>query len=253
MIKLKTKTGHTVLVWCLIVAGTILLGRYFPVQADDLRSNSYWIQFGNFNVTSGEKNSASYNLTDTVGQVADGPYGQYGSSGYFVGSGFQYIYQIGTFSFAINPIDINLGTLAAGQFNTGSNTLTISTKGASGYIVYAYELHRLEHTNGVDFIPDTTCDAGTCTDTTAQVWVNPLIAGFGFNMSGDDIPADFINLTYFRPFADQSLAESMQVVMSSPNVADQRQSTVTYQVAIPGSQAAGSYQTAVVYVAVPGY
>lgn len=227
--------------------------RPVPLSAEELKSDSYIIQFGNFNTTSGEKSSASYNVTDTVGQTGSGPFGAYGSSGYFVGGGFQYIYQIDTFRFTISKIAIDLGTLTPGVHNTGSHTLTITTKGAGGYTIYAYELHPLRTLGGVDVIPDTTCDAGTCTDTTAQVWITPTIPGFGFNMTGDDIPADFVNSNYFRPFADISAADTMQVVMSSANIANQRQSTVTYKAGVSGSQAAGSYQTGVVYVAVPGY
>lgn len=222
-------------------------------KADTLESDSYVIQFGNFNVTSGQKNSASFNLTDTVGQVGDGPFGQYGSSSYFVGSGFQYIYQIDTFSFVISRTAIDLGELVIGAFSSGSHTLSITTRGAGGYTVYAYELHPLKLATGSDSIPDTTCDSGTCSETTAGVWVTPTIPGFGFNLTGDDIPVDFVNSTYFRQFANQATSEPMQVVMSSTNIANQRQATVTYQAAITGSQAAGSYETAVVYVAVPGY
>src|SRR5687768_2947085 len=99
------------------------------LKADELRSDSFVIQFGNFNVTSGEKSSASYSVTDTVGQTADGPFGQYGSSGYFVGSGFQYIYQIDEFAFTISQTAIDLGVLTPGIHNTASHTLTINTRG----------------------------------------------------------------------------------------------------------------------------
>lgn len=223
------------------------------VSADNMYSDSFIIQFGNFNVTSGQKDSASYNLTDTVGQIADGPFGQYGSSSYFVGSGFQYIYQIDTFRFVISQTAIDLGVLTPGIFGDGSHTLTITTRGAGGYTIYAYELHPLRNTTSPDEIPDTTCDSGPCTISSAEPWVNPANDGFGFNMTGDDVPADFVNSTYFRPFANQEASAPMQVVMSSPNIANQRQSTVTYQAAVLGSQAAGNYETAVVYVAVPGY
>lgn len=236
---------------CLLAA--VLLSLAHPVYADRLESNSFVIQFGNFNITSGEKSSASYNLTDTVGQTGAGPFGTYGSSSYFVGSGFQYIYQIDTFSFVISDTNVELGTLTPATHNTDSHTLTITTRGAGGYSVYAYEAHPLRHQDGTTTIPDTTCDAGTCTQITAQIWNTPTIPGFGFNMSGDDIPGDFVSSSYFRQFADRSASEAMQVVMSSSSIADARQSTVTYKAGVSGLQAAGNYQTNVVYVAVPGY
>jgi hypothetical protein len=224
-----------------------------PALAERLESDSYIIQFGNFNITSGEKNSDNYSLTDTVGQTGAGPFGAYGSSSYFIGSGFQYIYQIDAFRFALSQTAIDLGVLTPGSHNTASHTLTITTRGAGGYTVYAYEEHPLRHSSGNFTIPDTTCNAGTCDQATAGIWTTQTVPGFGFNMSGHDVPADFTNTTYFRQFADRSNSEAMQVVMSSSSIANQRQSTVTYKAGVSGTQAAGNYQTGIVYVAVPGF
>ncbi len=237
----------------LLAAGCLLLLSSTPVLADRLQSNSYVIQFGNFNMTAGEKSSASYNVTDTVGQTGAGPFGSYGGSSYFVGSGFQYIYQIDDFSFQISRVAIDLGTLTPNTHNTASHNLTITTRGAGGYSVYAYELHPLRHSNGSTTIPDTTCNAGTCSQTTAGIWTTLTVPGFGYNMTGNDVPAAFVDSTYYKQFADNSLAEAMQIVMSSSNIASNRTATVTYKAGVSGTQAAGNYQTGVSFVAVPGY
>lgn len=222
-------------------------------KAERLESDSYVITFGNFNVTSGQKDSATYNVTDTVGQVGSGPYGQYGSSSYFVGSGFQYIYQIDTFRFEISKTEIDFGELIEETHNTDSHTLTITTRGAGGYSVYAFEEHPLRQIQGANEIPDTTCNSGTCTHIVAAPWTDQTVPGFGYNMSGNDIPANFIDSTYYRNFADNESADEMQIVMSSNSIANARQATVTYKAGIGLNQASGTYQTAVVYVAVPGY
>jgi hypothetical protein len=224
-----------------------------PAWADRLESNSYVIQFGNFNIGSGGGETASYGLTYTIGQTAPGPFGAYGSSNYFIGSGFQYIYQIQTFGFSIDNVAIDLGELTAGVHNSASNKLTITTLGAGGYTIYAYEQSPLTHSNGTNTIPDTTCNAGTCTQAIAGVWTNQDIPGFGFNVAGNDAAADFLDSTYFRQFADDSGAEAMQVIMSDTDIASSEQGTITYKVGIDGTIAAGNYQTGVVYVAVPGY
>lgn len=221
-------------------------------RAENLESDSYVIQFGNFNITAGEKEGGGFRVTDTVGQTGAGPYGEYGVSSYFVGGGFQYIYQIQPFFFQISKLNIDLGTLAPGLHNTDSHSLTINTGGAGGYLIYAYETHPLRHSDGIYQVPNTTCDASDCDETTASSWTDQMIPGFGFNMTGDDIAPDFINANYFRSFADISNAQSMQVIMSSANVGT-RQSTVTYKAGIPGDQAAGEYATSVIYVAVPAY
>lgn len=247
-------TSYRILFGTLLFLTLVFLSyRVHSVKAERLESDSYVIQFGNFNVTSGEKSSTNYNVTDTVGQTAAGAFGEYGTSGYFVGAGFQYIYQIKTFSFIISDLQMDLGELTDGAFGTDSHTMEITTRGAGGYTIYAYEQHPLRLQGGTDIIADTSCDSGTCTTSSAGVWTNPNIAGFGFNIQGDDIPSDFVNNTYFRPFANDEASAQMQPVMSSSNIALERTSTVTYQAAKAGDTAAGQFQTAVVYVAVPGY
>ncbi|MDQ3008346.1 MAG: hypothetical protein M3Q81_02000 [bacterium] len=234
-------------------AAALLHSAHQTALAERLESDSYVIQFGNFNVTSGQKSSASYTVTDTVGQTGAGPFGQYGSSSYFVGAGFQYIYQIDTFSFRLSRTAVDLGVVTPDSHNSGSHTMSITTRGAGGYAVSAYEIHPLRTVGGGNVIADTTCDAGTCDETSAAIWSNQSIPGFGFNMTGNDIPTDFTSSNYFRQFADASLVEPMQIVMSSSSINTERTATVTYKVGAPGSQAAGAYQTGVVYVAVPGY
>lgn len=242
-----------------LILGLLGLGILFSVKiksahAETLESDSYIIQFGNFNVTSGEKESATYKVSDTVGQTGAGPYGQYGSSGYFVGSGFQYIYQIKQFSFTLSKMSIDLGLLATGAHNTDSHLATITTRGAGGYTVYAYETHPLLHQNNVDTIPDTTCDAGACDETTAGIWTDTDIGGFGFNADGSTAASDFLTTNHFRQFANDEAAESMQPVMTSNDIAIEDQATITYKAGLSsGSQVAGLYETNVVYVAVPGY
>ncbi|MEA2056493.1 MAG: hypothetical protein U9O78_02120 [Patescibacteria group bacterium] len=229
--------------------------------AERLESDSYIIQFGNFNMGSGKREGTSYNVSYTLGQTGAGPYGDYQSTNYFVGSGFQYIYQIDSFEFSISDLNIDFSTLTPSNLVTDSNTLTISTRGAGGFTIYAYEQYPLTHTDGSTQIADTTCDGGGCDETEAKPWTSNTIYGFGFNAQGDTVSSDFTssdpdcsnNTECFRQFADESNSESMQTVMSSTDAAQDETATITYQLAISGTQAAGIYQTGIIYVAVPGY
>lgn len=252
MTPLRTVLSRTitasVLTWAFVAgAGAVL--------AENLESDSFIIQFGNFNVTSGEKSGDSFIVTDTVGQTVAGPYGAYGSSSFFVGAGFQYIYQLQRFSFSISKLQIDFGTLAPNDHVEDSHTMRITTNGASGYAVYAYEAHPLRHLSDPSVeIPDTNCDS-SCDIANAGIWTDETKPGFGYNMTGDHVPSTFLDPTYFRPFANLEANDAMQVVMSSPNVTDPggNEATITYKVGVAGSQAAGNYATNVVYVAVPGY
>ncbi len=218
-------------------------------SAETLNSANYKIRMGNFNITSGLKSSSSYNLTDTVGQtVAE----YFSGTGYHVKAGFQYMYALYDFEFSISSLAISLGTLTPNTFSTGSHNLVVSTPG-QGYSVSAFERTKLTKSGGSTTIPDTTCNAGTCTETSAGVWTTASNNGFGYNAAGDDVSTDFTDSTYFRPFPDFSLSETPAVLMTTTDAGRDRTATITYKVSPSGSQAAGTYSTQIVYIANPVY
>lgn len=215
-------------------------------------STQYRIQFGNVNIGSKDSTSAGYNLGVTMGQDAAG---EFNSTGYTVKAGFQYLHSIIPFAFTVSDTHIDLGTLTPNTFSTATTNLKVSFGSAGSYEVTAQEQHTLQTLNGLQSIPDTNCDSGDpCnTPSTAKVWTNTSRYGFGYNMSGDDIPADFSNSTYYRPFNDRSISDLPIVVMTSVNVGKDRQSTMTMKVNVSGAQPAGLYQTIIDFVATPSY
>jgi hypothetical protein len=218
----------------------------------EVTSPNYIIQLPGFNSGAGIPVSTHYSISSTIGQTTQGIAS---SSGYLVRSGFQYIYSIIPFSFSISSISINFGNLLAQSPVPISETLTVSSGGAGGYQVKASENHPLKASSSAATIPDTSCDT-SCDETTAAAWILNTKYGFGFNMSGDDIPTGptgFAGLTYYRQFADRSISEVPQIVMSSIYVGKSRQSTVTYKVNIAGTQPAGVYNNVIEYTALPSY
>jgi hypothetical protein len=223
-------------------------------QSGRMNSNQYRIETGNINFGSGTPTSAGYDLGTTIGQIAAN---EFSSSGYVVKAGFQYMHSILPFTFAISDTSIALGTLTPQTPATATSDLTVSFGGAGQYQVTAIEEGPLDTQSGGDYIPDTSCNGGaqTCTETSAHVWTSTSAYGFGYNISGEGTPADFINSTYFRPFPDEDLAEAPAVVMSSSNVTDANgeTATVTYKVNISNIQAAGTYDTVIKFVATPSF
>ena len=215
-----------------------------------MESNSYKIRWPNLNMTSGSKSSDNYNILDTVGQTAPG---EYDSAGFKVKAGFPYIKTIIPFSFTISDLSMDFGSLTPGVFSTQTNTLTISSGGAGGYSVTAAKNNPIPAQAGSATIPDTTCNAGTCSQTTAGVWNDTSKYGFGYNMSGNDVPAAFVDSTYFKQFSDASLSETAQAVMASGNVGKSRTATVTYKINIAATQTAGDYENALTFIATPTY
>lgn len=217
--------------------------------ADNMRSNSYELQLGNFNMTSGEKSSTGYTVTDTVGQTAAG---EFNSTGYTVYAGFQYLYALSEFSFKISDLSISLGELQSTAFSTGTNQLIISTR-TGGYTIYAGATKPFEEQeNPSYFIPFTSCNTG-CTISTAAPWTSVNYPGLGFNVDGLHAYADFTDTTYFRPFADLSASESPQPIASATSKVTDDTLDITYKATIPADQASGNYETAIEFLAVPSY
>ncbi|KKS64327.1 MAG: hypothetical protein UV32_C0017G0007 [Candidatus Collierbacteria bacterium GW2011_GWF2_42_51] len=154
----------------------------------------------------------------------------------------------------ISDLDINFGSLVPGIPSLLSNTLTVTTGSAFGYAVKAIEDHPLRRSDGVTTIPDTSCDLATpCLQADANVWGDNARFGFGYNMSGTDVNiADFVNSTYYRPFPVENI-DQPAIVMSKGGIATSSAATVTYKVNISGSQAAGTYQNAIQFIAIPAF
>lgn len=216
--------------------------------AETTTSDNYQIQMGNFNMSAGLPVSDTYIIGLTGGQNAPG---LFTSNGYYVKSGFWYIFPMIPFQFTITNLDINFGVLVPGTPSTLTSTLTISSPGVGGYQISASESAQLSTLQGTPAsIPDTSCNGGanTCTPTSAKIWNDNSKTGFGYNMSGDDIASDFLGSTYFRPFSTWG-----EVVMSRGSPGKNRVGTVTYKVNIDGSQGAGTYQNYILFIATPTY
>jgi hypothetical protein len=229
------------------------------VLAQHFSSTDYNIDWGNFNMTSGHKDSSNYSLTDTVGQNAPGPYT---GNGFVLKSGFQYIYDmLNQFSFSINYISIDLGTLTPGIASTATNIITITTPSGHGYQIMAQENHPFAQSTGVT-IPDTTCNIGsTCSEITANIWDSATAYGFGFNVIGINNSGAvtgigtsnyFLDNTYFRQFAAVP-PKASQTIMSENSPVKNHSARVSYKTNISALQAAGNYENAIIFTAIPKY
>lgn len=236
--------------FCLLSCFSVLAR---SARAKNVSSDSYKIQMGDVNMGAGLPTSDNYNLGLTGGQTAPG---LFAANGYQILSGFWYIKTIIPFSFTIDNLAIDFGTLTPNQFSTKTNFLTVSAGGAGGYQVTASESAVLTSFGGTATIPNTSCNGGTntCIDNQAKPWTDTHQYGFGYNMSGTDIPTDFLDPTYYRPFT----ASTSAIIMSSADVTRNPPSntagaTVTYQINISGSQAAGDYENYILFIATPSY
>lgn len=221
-------------------------------RADNLSSPGYRVQMGTINITGGNKTGGGYKLSDTVGQTFQG---LFSDSGYKVRAGFQYARTTKPFSFKIDRLAVSLGSLTPNLFTLATNTLTVGTGGAFGYSVKAIENHALQVGDTAVTIPDTACDPiSACSINDATPWVSTTAYGFGYNISGDDVDiSDFVDSTYFRPFANNTLGHDPVIIMRKTGATENSAATVTYKVNISPTQTAGEYENAIQYLALPAY
>ncbi len=231
------------------------------INAVNMESSRYQIQAGNVNIGADEMISGGNKLSITLGQLAAG---EFNRNGYVIKAGFQYLHSIIPFTFSISNTNINLGILKANTPAISNDTkLTVSFGGAGQYLVTAIKKTPLQTMSGGEAIPDTTCDGGTntCTSGAAKPWTSNTAYGFGYSMVGADIPTDFINTNYFRPFNEESAGEDPVAVMTNVNVTknpssspqNRKQSSITFKVNVSPNQAGGSYQTVIHFVAIPSF
>lgn len=218
-----------------------------------MKSEDYMIRMPNFNFASGSVTSDEYKLGFTGGENA---IGLSESDGYRLRAGFWYIKSIIPFGFSLTPTSINFGTLTAGTPVTDNIVLTVSSGGAGGYRVTVQENKPLTSGSG-NTIPDTTCDNGDCTESSATTWNQSSTYGFGYTLFGNDVPTPFPTGSpagnLFKQFSDRTLNETPETVMVSSPVGKNRSSTMTLKVNVSGTQAAGSYQNILTFIATPGF
>ena len=237
------------------------LGLPLARQAQALRmSNSQYNIQSEVNPFGGKATGTAETVTLSGGQSQR----LYSGTNYQVRAGFQYIYSVIPFAFSISTTDVNFGRLVPGEPITRENTLTVSNGSATGYQVTLEEDHPLRMSSanapaspieaGRADIPDTTCDAGTCSHTMAATWTSPLTYGFGYrcyNLSDTDCGSAFTSVDFYKQFPNAQASESPQVVMSSTRVGRKKQAKVNYKVNIPATQAVGIYQNIIKYIATP--
>lgn len=215
-----------------------------------LVNDQYILHEGNFNYTSG-KASGDYGLSFTGGELAQG---FFSGPNYSVRSGFQYYYSIIPFEFSVSSQFVDFGPLIPGTPVTRNNRLTVSNGSAFGYEVLAYENHPLRVISTGNDISDTTCDSGTCSESTADEWSQNTTFGFGFrcdNITGTECDSGFSTANYYKQFANVEGGEIPQSVMSGSNVGEDFEAEITYKINVSSTQPAGLYQNQVIYIATP--
>jgi hypothetical protein len=205
----------------------------------------------------GGSTSPDYQMTITGGQTSPG---LFSSSGYKIRSGFQYIHSIIPFSFSISALSLDFGDLTTNVLtNKKELTLKVNSGSAGGYQITVQENKALTSTAGTTII-DTGCDnIDACDQTDSGTWASTSTYGFGYTMTGKDVPTEFSSSKYKR-FANASNipTENPVKIMGLTPVEDvvaekNKLATMSARINISGLQAAGVYHNILTFTAIPTF
>jgi len=219
-------------------------------HAQNMSNSSYILKMGNLDSIAGKPTGPNYKVSFTSGQTGAN---LFSGANYKVRAGFQYIYSIIPFRFSVTNTNIDFTIVSPTVPGLRTSTLTVSNGSANGYQVTASQNHNLKVNSTGQEIPATSCDAGNCTTSTAAIWSNSLVYGFGYNcanVTGTDCVSGFTDSTYYKPFI---ASPSAVAVMSGANVSRSKVSTITYKLNISASQPAGLYTNIINYIATPTF
>ena len=232
------------LIKCLTVLVVFLLC-VGQTRADRMGSTNYEFLFTNLNSGGTTTSSSNYTLDISLGQTAAK---RWEENGYIVRAGFQYVHTLSAFSFELSDTTLDFDTLLPNTPATRSLTTTVNHRG-QGYEVKVYQDHKLQTFDGAAWIIDTLCDDDpACGVSQAELWEDPAMYGFGYNASGHDVSGDFLGSAYYRPFSTSPVT-----FLTSNTLALNRSALFTAKANIGNTQATGTYQTVLRFIAVPKY
>ncbi len=159
-------------------------------------------------------------------------------------------YQDQPFSFSVSNILVDYGSLTPTNPVSRTTDLIILKGSSEGYSVFAFANRQLTDVNN-NSIPDTTCDNGTCSQTSSAQWSRNLSFGFGYRCENSDMSGctgDFSKADYFKQFANDSKSGQYQAIINS---FDSRKSKIEYKVNISNNQAKSSYSNSITFIAIP--
>lgn len=191
-----------------------------------------------FGVFGGEKNSASYNLTDTGGGFSPG----ISTSGNYRNcSGFQcVIAQVPTIIVTLGSNSINLGTLTTGAVNTQSHTIAVTTN-VGGYTSRVYEDDNFCR---IVLPCDSANDIADVAD--GAVTTNNEEYGLATSAAGQEITQSTCGNSPQNASAITTTPKSVANATGPTYTA--QTTTICYAAAISGSTAAGTYQQIVTFI-----
>lgn len=163
----------------------------------------------------------------------------------------------GFFSLSLTSVEADFGIIDPTNPVIRTQDLRLNPGSSNGFSLFLYENHPLQVEGTNHFIPDTTCDDGKCTETSASAWENTLTYGFGFRCDSEvkeDNPCslEFENQQTYKQFADVTKQEPGTELLNGQQT-DPIQARITYKLNVAGTQTKGVYENTLVFIASPRF
>ena len=205
-------------------------------------------------MTSGNKASQNFKLSDVVGQTSANVFA---SKGYIIQTGFANTAAGAPFAFSVSPTLVDFGLLVPNIPVEKEVRISISNGNATGYNVKVAQNQSLSTSVGAE-IPDTICDtkqpAGgqPCNNTSASQWIMNSSYGFGYKLAGKTVSTDLVKDNYYRPFAQTRKNEQAAMILESHAKKVVDQATMTLRLVVGPNQPVGQYKNVITFTAMVG-
>lgn len=205
-----------------------------------MSSSNYKINADSINAGGDAGSSSSYNLNDTIGEIATG---DGASATYKMRAGFQQM--VNTYmTLAADNQTKDLGELIPGSPVTAETTMTVTTDAWNGYTLAVSKDHKMLNEDNV-----TTIDDHNGTISTPLTWESPNDLGFGFTViSGTDVEPKWGSSPDFAYAAFPDTSTTAHTKEGFKNDADD--TVVGYKADVSSGQKIGAYSCTITYTAV---
>jgi hypothetical protein len=205
----------------------------------DPGSATEWVEL-NFSGITNPSSNGSYTLTPRVRNSADSGDNDSGQLAVPIQTEDQVTVTATvdpSITFTVSPTSVALGTLSSGSVTTSTQTdqLTVNTNAAGGYIVTGQGSTLSAGTPTIPFTTDGTVTAG--------------VSEYGIDVDASGTPCTGNTYPTDNGGEDFDLSSTKTVVSNTTGPVSTCRSSVLYRASVTGSQAAGSYQSVITWLA----
>jgi hypothetical protein len=147
---------------------------------------------------------------------------------------------------------VNFGSLNLSAFNNLAQFLQCTTNATNGYIIQTFESAPLTMIGTTTTIPNTNCQGGTCTYSTAGSWTGNTNSGFGYALQvGTTSAGATLGITTAGQYKSFGVGYAQaQPILSRTNTPTGTDSAyICYRITVSNTQPAGTYQNEVNFIA----